>query len=323
MQERLQKVLAAAGIASRRSCEELIEQGRVSVNGKTVKELGTKVDIAVDKVIFDGRHIKAPDRYYYIALNKPRGVASTTSDPHSQRTVIEYVDLQKKPFLRPVGRLDVDTEGLILLTDDGDFIYKITHPKHHIGKTYKAVLKGVPAPGGLAKLNTGVQLEDGMTQPAKGVRMSKVTREADGSGRCEVELTIFEGRNRQVRRMFSAIGCSVQRLVRTRIGDVRLTDIPSGGWRHLTQNEIASLLREAEGGSKEEKRSKPTPARGATIKETDSSWQTEKQASKPLKGTSPSSSSKPKPPSPPRTSSSSPRAASTMGSPSTATSRIS
>src|SRR5580704_1451458 len=134
MRERLQKVLAAAGIASRRSCEELIGQGRVSVNGQTVTELGTKVDLGVDKVIFDGRMIKLPDRFYYIALNKPRGVASTVSDPHAARTVIDLVDLQKKPFLRPVGRLDADTEGLILLTDDGDFLYKMTHPRHHVGK---------------------------------------------------------------------------------------------------------------------------------------------------------------------------------------------
>lgn len=321
MRERLQKVLAAAGIASRRSCEELIEQGRVSVNGQTTKELGVKVDLSVDKVVFDGRVIKPPARHYYIALNKPRGVTSTVSDPHADRTVVDLVDLQKRPFLRPVGRLDVDTEGLILLTDDGDFLYKITHPKHHIGKTYKAVLRGIPEPSGLAQLNKGVKLTDGVTQPAKNVRMSKVTREVDGPGRCEVELTIFEGKNRQVKRMFAAIGCSVQRLTRTRIGDVRLTDIPSGGWRHLTQNEVAALIREADGENVREDRR--TRERTAAEKETERSWQTAKHNSKPPKDLSPSSSSKPTRPSPPGTSSGSPRKASMTGSRSTATSRIS
>jgi 23S rRNA pseudouridine2605 synthase len=312
MRERWQKVLAAAGIASRRTCEEFIAQGRVSVNGKVVRELGSTVDLSVDKLVFDGRAIKRPERYYYIVLNKPRGVASTVSDPHASRTVVDLVDLQAKPFLRPVGRLDLDSEGLILLTDDGDFLYKVTHPKHHIGKTYRVVLKGVPDTAAMAALNTGVKLDDGITQPAKDVRLKRVTREVDGPGRSEVELTIFEGKNRQVRRMFAALGCPVQRLTRIRIGDVRLTDLPPGGWRHLTQNEISSLLRQASGED-------------TNKKETDKqSWRTKTapQPSKPAKAPLSQSSTKPKRPIPPATSSVSRKAGSTTASRSTATSRV-
>ncbi|MGO8671033.1 MAG: pseudouridine synthase [Capsulimonadaceae bacterium] len=336
MPERLQKVLAAAGIASRRACEELIQQGRVSVNGSVVTEMGAKVDLAVDRVICDGRRIKAPERHYYIALNKPRGVACTVADPHAARTVLDLVDLQSRPFLRPVGRLDVDSEGLILLTDDGDFLYKMTHPRHHVGKTYRAVVRGVPDGAALARLTHGIHLSDGMTQPATDVRLRKSTREADGSGRAEVELTIFEGRNRQVRRMFSALELPVQRLIRIRIGNVRLVDLPSGGWRHLTQGEVTSLLGEADGmgdarprpGKTPDAQSKPPAGRGAKTagdtqnKETNRSWQTAALDSTPPKGPSLSNSTRPRPPSQRQTSSVLRKADSTTALPSTATSRV-
>lgn len=265
--ERLQKLLASAGVGSRRASETWIQEGRVKVNGQVVTELGTRVDPDRDKVTFDGRLVRQPLKRYYIALNKPRGVVSSRSDSHAARLVTELVELPSRPMLRPVGRLDSDSEGLIFLTDDGDFLYKLTHPKYHIPKTYRAVVRGVPDPDSLARLSRGMTLDDGPTQPAKDVHLLRliqarpVNRDSSGGRvarsrpvavagdeslpapgpQSEVELTIFEGRNRQVRRMFAAIGHPVARLTRIRIGPIRLTGLPVGAWRHLTPNEIAGL----------------------------------------------------------------------------------
>ncbi len=171
MLERLQKTLAAAGIGSRRACEEWITEGRVRVNGQVVTELGTKVDLETDKVTFNNRLVRLPRKRYYIALNKPRGVVSSRQDAHAGRLVTEFVDLGDKPMLRPVGRLDADTEGLIFLTDDGDFLFKLTHPRYHVPKTYRAEVRGIPTQAALDILRRGVNLEDGPTQPAEGVRI--------------------------------------------------------------------------------------------------------------------------------------------------------
>lgn len=266
--ERLQKLLASAGIGSRRSCETWIAEGRVKVNGEVVTELGTRVDPARDKVTFDGRLVRQPLKRYYIALNKPRGVVCSRADSHADRLITDLVELPSRPMLRPVGRLDSDSEGLIFLTDDGDFLFKLTHPKYHIPKTYRAVVRGVPDTDSLGRISRGIMLDDGPTEPAKDVHLLRVIqarpviREGEDSGRggrfrhtaqadearivapepqTEVELTIFEGRNRQVRRMFAAIGHPVVHLTRIRIGQIRLKGLPVGAWRHLTSSEISGL----------------------------------------------------------------------------------
>jgi 23S rRNA pseudouridine2605 synthase len=290
MQERLQKYLAAAGIGSRRSCEEWIKEGRASVNGKVVTELGTKIDTETDKIQFDGRRVQAPLKNYYIALHKPRGVVCSRSDPHAGKLVTEFVDLQSKPMLRPVGRLDCDSEGLIFLTDDGDFLYKLTHPKHHVAKTYRVSIRGVPSSDKLRAITRGVMLEDGMTKPAENVRVLRSNTEADGSGRSEIELTIYEGKNRQVRRMFSTLGHPVIKLVRKSIGGINLKGLASGAWRHLTPKEIETLMSDI-----------PEPVKLKTkkpiIQENIESWPTEQQPSTPAKELSLPSSPKPRRPS--------------------------
>lgn len=293
--ERLQKTLAAAGVGSRRACEEWIRQGRVRVNGQVITELGTQVDPQTDKIVFDGRPVVLPRKRYYIALNKPRGVVSTRADVHAARVVTDLVELQGKPLLRPVGRLDADSEGLIFLTDDGEFLHRLTHPRHHVPKTYRATVTGIPNAETLARLSQGVLLEDGLTAPAEGVHVARVNRPRpgeSGTGTADIELTIFEGRNRQVRRMMAAVGHPVTRLVRIRIGAVRLSGLPSGAWRHLTAKEVEDLIH---------------------YQEKHSPWPTEQSPSKPPKAPSSPGSSRPKRPLRPRTSSVSFKAASTTG----------
>ncbi|BDI31918.1 hypothetical protein CCAX7_39690 [Capsulimonas corticalis] len=313
MQERLQKVLAGAGIGSRRACEEWIKEGRVKVNGQVVTELGVKVDPATDRILFDSKLVKEPSKRYYIVLNKPKDVVCTLHDPNAGRLVTDLVDLQSKPMLRPVGRLDSDSEGLIFLTDDGDFLYTLTHPKHHVPKTYRATVRGVPSPEALKKLALGVRLEDGVTKPAENVRVRKRFSEGAGSvGGSEVELTIHEGKNRQVRRMLAAVGHPVSKLVRISIGGVRLTGLPSGAWRHLTAEEIASFALKSSTDTKKKAPSKTAakPAASAA-EEKPASWPTEQPPSKRAKEPSSSSSPKPKLQSQLRTSSILPKKAST------------
>lgn len=229
--ERLQKVLAALGWGSRRTCEELIADGRVTVNGD-VAELGRRVDILVDTIAVDGVPIGArPDLVYYL-LNKPRGVISTASDPHGRPTVVDIVPQSPRVF--PVGRLDSDTEGLILLTNDGDLTHFLTHPSKGVEKEYVVLLRGNPrlTEGQLRRLREGVDLEDGPTAPAK------VGQRSDST----VSITIHEGRNRQVRRMFEAVGHEVERLVRTRIGPLTDTRLKPGAWRELSLAERKALI---------------------------------------------------------------------------------
>jgi 23S rRNA pseudouridine2605 synthase len=230
--ERLQKVLSQAGFGSRRVCEELIEDGRVTVNGE-VAILGRRVETTVDRVTVDGVLIGvAPDLVHYL-VNKPRGVITTASDTHGRPTVVQLVP--GEPRVYPVGRLDADTEGLLLLTNDGELTHRLTHPSFGVEKEYLAEVVGEPSRGALRRLREGVELDDGITAPAKVSSLSPGL----------LRITIHEGRNRQVRRMCEAIGHPVTRLVRTRIGPLRDASLAPGAWRPLTVDEVRSLERAA------------------------------------------------------------------------------
>jgi pseudouridine synthase len=240
MSERLQKILSTAGVASRRLSEELILQGRVSVNGKTVTELGTKADPSSDEIKVDGRRIKTTQRKRYVLLNKPRGYITTRSDPQGRPTVMDLVKGVKE-YVYPVGRLDYDSEGLLLLTNDGELAARLTHPRHEVEKVYEARVKGVPDDRVLERLARGVPIEGRRTAPAK-IRASEPFVKGSGE-QTVVEISIHEGRQRQVRKMFEAVGHPVVRLKRVRIGPIEDPDMPIGHWRELTPQEIAKLSR--------------------------------------------------------------------------------
>jgi 23S rRNA pseudouridine2605 synthase len=226
--ERLQKVLARVGFGSRRACEELIADRRVAVDGK-VAVLGQRVDVATAQVTVDGTLVPvAPGLVHYL-LNKPAGVVTTASDPQGRPTVVELVPAEPRVF--PVGRLDQQTEGLLVLTNDGPLAQLLTHPSHGVPKEYLTEVEGVPAPGALRSLRTGVELADGTTAPATvGVVAPGLLR-----------ITIHEGRNRQIRRMCEAVGHPVRRLVRTRIGPLTDPALAPGAWRELTTAEVRAL----------------------------------------------------------------------------------
>ena len=227
--QRVQKALAAAGVASRRVCEEMIEDGRILVNGE-VATLGDKVDPAVDELRVDGAVVSIDPTRRTVLLNKPIGVISTAEDTHGRPTVVELVGADER--LYPVGRLDADSEGLILLTNDGGLTQRLTHPSYGVDKEYLVSVEGgAPSRGALRTLREGVELEDGMTSPAKVATVS--------SGL--LKITIHEGRNRQVRRMCAAVGHPVTRLVRTRIGTLTDTTLGPGEWRDIEPAEIRSL----------------------------------------------------------------------------------
>lgn len=237
--ERLQKVLAQAGIASRRKCEEYITSGRVQVNDVIVRELGTKVDPAADVIKVDGKAIKAQSKTY-LMLNKPKGVITSATDPEGRKVVTDFLPGVKERVY-PVGRLDYETEGLLILTNDGEFANLLTHPRNHVPRTYLATVKGNLHGSVLDKLKTGVKLDDGMTAPA----------EADyydinpDKNETIVVITIFEGRNRQVRRMFEAVHHPVIRLKRVMFGPLELGGLPRGKFRALTGKEVQALREEA------------------------------------------------------------------------------
>lgn len=233
---RLQKYMAMCGAASRRGAEEIISAGRVTVNGTKITEQGVKVEIGADTVKLDGKVIKPSGKMFYIMLNKPAGYVTTVKDQFERPTVIDLIGTEIHERIFPVGRLDYETEGLLLLTNDGDFTYKVTHPKHNIEKTYIAVLKGGITIKGLAQLRRGVKLDDGfVTSPAQ-VEMLDAE-----NGHTTIKITIHEGKNRQVRRMFEAVGSKVKELQRISIGTVELGNLPLGRWRHLTSHEITYL----------------------------------------------------------------------------------
>ena len=235
--ERLQKVLARVGIGSRRVCEDLIAEGRVLVDGETAV-LGRRVDPETALIEVDGAPVGVrPDLVHYV-LNKPAGVVTTADDPQGRPTVVGLVPNEPRVF--PVGRLDVDTEGLLLLTNDGELAHRLTHPSYGVEKEYVAEVEGSPTRAVLRRLREGVELDDGPTAPARATLVDPSV----------VRLTIHEGRNRQVRRMCEAVGHSVVRLVRTRIGPLADRSLAPGAWRELTGDEVRSLQRAvAEPGS--------------------------------------------------------------------------
>lgn len=233
MAERLQKLLAEAGIASRRRAEEYITQGRVSVNGEVITELGFKAE-KTDRICFDNKEICFEEKLIYVLLNKPEGCVTSVSDDRNRKTVMDYIkDIPQR--LYPVGRLDYDTSGLLLLTNDGDLTYKLTHPKHNIEKTYIARVDRTPTKEEIRRFEKGVMLDDRLTAPAR----LKVVRE--GERLTTLRITIHEGRNRQVRRMCEAINCSVKALKRISVGSLSLGEVKKGSYRYLTKEEIQYL----------------------------------------------------------------------------------
>lgn len=234
--ERLQKYLARCGIASRRAAEQLILEGRVTLNGRVARELGTRVEPEVDRVDVDGRPIRQPTAMVYLVLNKPPGVVSTTHDPRGRPTVLDLVPRIGR--LYPVGRLDADSEGLVLMTNDGDLANRVTHPCYGCEKEYRALVQGRPHEADLELLREGILLDDGPTAPAGVEREPARGLPADMA---VVRVTLREGRKRQVRRMLEAIGCRVERLERVRIGPLELGDLPLGASRPLGRGEVAAL----------------------------------------------------------------------------------
>lgn len=234
---RLQKYIAMCGVASRRAAETLISEGKVRVNGQIVRELGTKIEIGADEVAVHNKPIKATQKKYYIMLNKPSGYVSTAKDQFERPTVVDLIGEEISSRIFPVGRLDYETEGLLLLTNDGDFTYRVTHPKFHMDKTYIATLKGGITVRGLQQLRKGVVIdEDFKTAPAEVEIMDAV------NGQTVVKITIHEGRNRQVRKMFEAVGSNVAHLQRIQIGKIELGTLPLGRWRYLTSHEVTYLM---------------------------------------------------------------------------------
>lgn len=235
---RLQKVLAQAGIASRRASEEMIAAGRVTVNGQVVRELGVRVDPATAVIHVDGMRLQLDDTRVYLALNKPRGVVSTMSDPEGRPCLGDLVG-DRTERLFHVGRLDADTEGLLLLTNDGDLAHRLQHPSYGVAKTYLAEIPG-PVPRDLGRrLRAGVELEDGPVQ------VDSFRLVDSKPGRALVELVLHEGRNHVVRRLLATVGHPVLQLVRTQIGPVRLNDLLPGRNRPLTRQELGELMAEA------------------------------------------------------------------------------
>ena len=234
--ERLQKVLSRSGLGSRRVCDDLIAAGRVTVNGD-VAVLGRRVDAETDAVAVDGVPIGVRAGLVHYLLNKPRGVVTSAADAHAERLVVDLVPSEPRVF--PVGRLDADTEGLLLLTNDGDLTHRLTHPSFGVEKEYVAEVQGTPTPADVRRLREGIQLEDGMTAPAKAVLTPPNV----------LTITIHEGRNRQIRRMCDAIGHPVVRLVRTRIGPIADRSLKPGTWRPLTLDEVRALEKAVAAGA--------------------------------------------------------------------------
>lgn len=236
MEERLQKYLANNGIAARRKCEEFILAGRVKVNGKTVTELGVKINPENDIVEFDGKKVEKVEHHVYILLNKPIGYVTTVKDQFDRPTVLDLVKVKEK--ILPVGRLDMYTSGALILTNDGEFINKITHPKNEVEKTYTVTVKGIINEEDVKRLEDGVEIEDYVSGKAK-VKILKTDEEKNFS---RVQITIHEGKNREVRKMCEAIGKKVLALHRRKIAKLDVKNLKIGQWRYLTDNEVKSLL---------------------------------------------------------------------------------
>lgn len=234
-EERLQKYIARCGITSRRKAEELILQGYVKVNGLIVNELGSKIDPEQDIVEVNNKKINEKQEHIYIKLYKPEGYVTTVNDQFNRKTVLDLIDIKERIY--PIGRLDYNTSGLLLLTDDGELANKLLHPKYHIYKTYEAVVKGIINEDSINKLRTGVFIEDYKTAPAK-VKILNINRKD-----IIVQISIYEGKNRQVRKMFDSIGHPVIKLKRISFGDINLSELKTGQWKYLTNDEIKYLKR--------------------------------------------------------------------------------
>ena len=241
---RLQKYIADCGITSRRKAEELIKQGKVKVNGKVITELGTKINPKKDIILYNNKEIKNKEKYVYILLNKPIGYVTTVKDQFNRNSVLDLVKVKER--IVPVGRLDMYTSGALILTNDGDFVYKVTHPKHEIDKTYTVTIKGIVTNEEVEKLRKGVKIEEKqdlgnletyITKPAK-VKILKIDKEKNQS---RLEIIIHEGKNRQVRKMCEAINHKVLALHRSEIAGIGVKDIELGKWRYLKDNEIKQL----------------------------------------------------------------------------------
>jgi 23S rRNA pseudouridine2605 synthase len=246
---RLQKYLAECGIASRRKCEEYIKQRKVEINGIIITELGTKVNPEKDKIKFEGKEVSKNNKLVYILLNKPIGYVTTSDEQFGREKVLDLVKIKER--IVPVGRLDMYTSGALILTNDGDFVYKVTHPKHEITKTYTVTIKGIIKTDEVDKLRKGVDIDGYITKPAK-VKILKTDTEKNIS---RLEIIIHEGKNRQVRRMCESIGKRVIALHRSKIGNISVKDIELGKWRYLKNEEVADILR----GSKNKCVSKERP----------------------------------------------------------------
>ena len=233
--ERLQKILSQAGVASRRASEQLMLEGRVQVNGATVRELGSKADPARDDIRVDGRRVKVVEQHRYLLLNKPRGYVTTRSDDKKRSTVLDLLK-DVREYIYPVGRLDYDTEGLLILTNDGELAAKLTHPRHEIARVYEARVLGEPDAHDISRLSKGVTFEGQRTAPAEVVTL--------GPG--HLQITVREGRNRQVRKMCEAIGHPIAQLRRVAIGPIRDPKLKLGAWRELRPDEIAALRKAAQ-----------------------------------------------------------------------------
>ena len=241
MEERLQKFLANQGVCSRRKAEQYILEGKVKVNGQVVTELGTKINTDVDKIEFNNKLISNETEKIYILLNKPIGYVTTVKDQFDRPTVMKFLKENGKPIktkVVPVGRLDMYTSGALILSNDGDFIYQITHPKHEINKTYQVTVKGKITDSEIENLRSGVDIGDYITKPAQ-VRIMKIDEEKNIS---RIEITIHEGKNRQVRRMCESIGKKVLALHRSKIGNIDVKDLKLGRFRYLTDKEVKQLL---------------------------------------------------------------------------------
>ena len=236
--ERLQKILSRAGVASRRAAEQMILAGRVQVDGVVIKELGVRFDPAAVKITVDGKSIHEAEQHVYFLLNKPKGYLSTAHDERGRRKVLDLLP-EVRERIYPIGRLDANTEGLLLLTNDGELMNGLLHPRYEVEKTYVARLERLPAETELDRLRAGIELEDGQTAPAQ-VRIIDAE-----PGRVRAEITIHEGRNRQVRRMFQALGYDVKALKRTHFAGLTLQGVPRGSHRALTAEEILSLYQKA------------------------------------------------------------------------------
>ena len=234
--QRLQKYLASSGIDSRRKCEQLILEGKVEVNGKTVLELGTKIDPEIDEVKYNGKIVKPEEEKVYILLNKPIGYVTTVKEQFGRDKIIDLVKVNKR--LVPVGRLDMYTSGAIILTNDGEFVNKLTHPKNEITKTYNVTVAGKIKEEEIKKLEKGIEIEGGyVTKPAE-VKILKIDEQKNIS---RIQIIIHEGKNRQIRKMCKAINKKVLALHRSKIGNIGVKDLKVGTWRYLTKKEVESL----------------------------------------------------------------------------------